>query len=327
MCSLTTKMVVCPIILVIEPKTSSYTSTHWMERCPLLCMDDIEHELIIHEFKYVLVQVMLQSGSHFCGVAVMNDKYVLYDGLLRKMRFIDRNERFSKGGDFVISSLWYLRTRKRSSLPSQVVIRIEPDDTMEPDDKVESDDVYARNKSSSRLGLPGLAPTTTGRRPTNKSSSSNSKQERRRSLSKRKCTTKVKFSPSDHNEQRKQKTTSDQSEPMKKRRKYPIGMSIAEGASVGFIPSCKHCHGMIQRNQVRAMKKVKRLSGMGYDIQQYHFYCVKKAINSSELQQLMDAIKASDYELGSKSAWASKINAGGDSNGIKGLQWLYEMEK
>ena len=114
---------------------------------------------------------------------------------------------------------------------------------------------------------------------------------------------------------------------MKKRRKYPIGMSIAEGASVGFIPSCKHCHGMIQRNQVRAMKKVKRLSGMGYDIQQYHFYCVKKAINSSELQQLMDAIKASDYELGSKSAWASKINAGGDSNGIKGLQWLYEMEK
>ena len=136
------------------------------------------------------------------------DKYVLYDGLLPKMRFIDGNERFSKGGDFVISSLWYLRTRKRLSIPSQVKIKIEPDDKMEADDKVQSDDVYARNKSSSPLGLPGIAQTSTGRRPTNKSSSSTSKQERTRPLSKRKRTPKVQFSPSENNEQRKQ---SDQS--------------------------------------------------------------------------------------------------------------------
>lgn len=325
LCTLTTKMVVSPIILVIEPKTSLYTSTHWMERCPLLCMQDIEHELIIHEFRYVLVQVMLHSTNHFRGVAVMRkDKYVLYDGLLPKMRFIDGNERFSKGGDFVVSSLWYLRTRKRLSIPSQVKIKIEPDDKMEADDKVQSDDVYARNKSSSPLGLPGIAQTSTGSRPTNKSSSSTSKQERTRPLSKRKRTPKVQFSPSENNEQRKQ---SDQTQPMTKRRRYPIGMSIAEGATFGLIPSCKHCHGMIQRKQMRAIRKVKRLAGLGYDIQHYHFYCVKKAINSRELQQLMDAIKASDYELGSKSAWASKINAGGDANDIKGLQWLYEMEK
>ena len=42
----------------------------------------------------------------------MNDKYVLYDGLLPKMKFIDGNEQFSGGAgdDFVSSSLWYLRT-------------------------------------------------------------------------------------------------------------------------------------------------------------------------------------------------------------------------
>ena len=82
MCSLRTEIVVCPITLVIEPMTSSYLSSHWMKRCPLFYMDDIEGELIIHEFRYVLVQVMLQSGNHLRGVAVMNDQYELYDGLL-----------------------------------------------------------------------------------------------------------------------------------------------------------------------------------------------------------------------------------------------------
>ena len=308
--SLTTKMVVNPVILVIEPMTTSYLSTHWMERCPLLCMNDIEHELIIHEFRYVLVQVMLHSGNHFRGVSVINDKYVLYDGLLPKMRFIDGNEQFSEGagGDFIIGSLWYLRTRNRSSLPSQVMIKVEPGHQVVPDDKAESDDYLAG------LGLLGLAQTTTESRSTKKSVY-NSKQEKRRTPSKRTRTPKVKFSPSDY------------SKPIKKKVKYPTGMSIAEGAKLGSIPTCKHCRGMIMRNQVRAIKKVKRFAGLGYDIQQYHFYCVKKAINSCELQQLMDVIKASDYDLGSKSAWASKINAVGDSNDIKGLQWMYEMDK
>jgi hypothetical protein len=226
------------------------------------------------------------------------------------MRFIDGNEQFSEGagGDFVIGSLWYLRTRNRSSLPSQVMIKVEPGHQVVPDDKAESDDYLAG------LGLLGLAQTTTESRSTKKSVY-NSKQEKRRTPSKRTRTPKVKFSPSDY------------SKPIKKKVKYPTGMSIAEGAKLGSIPTCKHCRGMIMRNQVRAIKKVKRFAGLGYDIQQYHFYCVKKAINSCELQQLMDVIKASDYDLGSKSAWASKINAVGDSNDIKGLQWMYEMDK
>jgi hypothetical protein len=69
-CILTTRMVQLPVILVIEPKTSAMQSTHRIDRCPLLCMNDIEHELIIHDTWYMLVQVMLQSRCHFCGVAV-----------------------------------------------------------------------------------------------------------------------------------------------------------------------------------------------------------------------------------------------------------------
>ena len=159
---------------------------------------------------------------------------------------------------------------------------------VEPDDNAESDDYLAG------LGLLGLAQTTTKSRSTKKLVY-NSKQEKRRTPSKCTRTPKEKFSPSDY------------SEPTKKKVKYPTGMSIGEGAKLGPIPSCKHCHGMIRRNQVRAIKKVKRYAGLGYDIQQYHLYCIKKAINSKELQQLIDAIKASDYELGLKSAAKAEL--------------------
>ena len=49
------------------------------------------------------------------------------------------------------------------------------------------------------------------------------------------------------------------------------------------------------RSQWCAIKKVKQSVGVGYDTVQYHFYCV-----TAELQQLMDVIKALDYDLGLK---------------------------
>jgi hypothetical protein len=68
--TLMTRMVEFPIILIIEPNTSGPGSSHWIERCPLSSMNDIEHELIIHDTWYMLVQVALHSACHFCGISV-----------------------------------------------------------------------------------------------------------------------------------------------------------------------------------------------------------------------------------------------------------------
>ena len=61
------------------------------------------------------------------------------------------------------------------------------------------------------------------------------------------------------------------------------------------------------RTQWRAIKKVKREVGVGFDTLQYHFFCCKNALSSDELQQLLDVIGASDKELGLKSAWTAAI--------------------
>jgi hypothetical protein len=67
--------------------------------------------------------------------------------------------------------------------------------------------------------------------------------------------------------------------------KYPIGMTISSGSAVEQPPSCKYCHGCIMRAQFCAIRKVKRNVGIGYDIAQFHFYCVRKAISSSQNQK------------------------------------------
>ncbi len=60
-----------------------------------------------HDTWYMLAQVVLHSACHFCAISVNNNQYVLYDGMLRKMRDIDGYESFQQDGDYVISSLWY----------------------------------------------------------------------------------------------------------------------------------------------------------------------------------------------------------------------------
>ena len=88
-----------------------------------------------------------------------------------------------------------------------------------------------------------------------------------RSPSKRKQTPKNKFSPSDQNNQAQSS----------KRKKYPIGISIASGSSLGVMANCKWCRGCIMRMQSRAIKKVKREVGVGFDTLQYHFCSCRAA--------------------------------------------------
>ncbi len=77
-------------------------------------------------------------------------------------------------------------------------------------------------------------------------------------------TPKQKYSPSDQGKQQ-------QHRPMMKRMKYPIGLSILSGSAVGQLPSCKYYHGCIMRTNFFAIRKVKRIVGIWYEIAQFYF--------------------------------------------------------
>ena len=134
MCKLETKIVQCPIILIIEPCA--------VNACPIMSMNDIEHELIIGGNRYMLVYVILNSSSHFRGVTVINHQYVLYDGMLTMMRYIDGSECFSKGENYSVGSLWY---RKIHSWSSSVKIKVEPNIEL-PTDKFPSKKTSKKNQ-------------------------------------------------------------------------------------------------------------------------------------------------------------------------------------
>ena len=126
MCTLKTKMVQCLIILIFEPCA--------VNTCPIMSMNDIEHELIINGTRYMLVYVILNSSSHFQGVTVINHQHVLYDGMLTRMRYIDGSEYFSKDENYSVGSLWY---RKIHSWSSSVEIKVKPNVEL-PTDKFPS---------------------------------------------------------------------------------------------------------------------------------------------------------------------------------------------
>jgi len=58
---------------------------------------------------------------------------------------------------------------------------------------------------------------------------------------------------------------------MIKHMKYPIGLSISSGLTVGQQPSCKYFHGCIMRAKFCAIRKVKRIVGIWYEIAQFYF--------------------------------------------------------
>ncbi len=60
-----------------------------------------------------------------------------------------------------------------------------------------------------------------------------------------------------------------------KHMKTHIGLAILSGSAEGHLPSCKYCHGCKMRAQFCAIGKAKRNVGIGYEIAQFHFCCVR----------------------------------------------------
>jgi hypothetical protein len=107
-----------PAILVIEP-TAKVDEGNKM---PLCCISDIESNLINQDTPYVLVQVILHNGSHFCRITVLNNQNVLCDGRLNnKLKQISETETFASAeidGHYRVSCLWYRKVFKRIGLSS-----------------------------------------------------------------------------------------------------------------------------------------------------------------------------------------------------------------
>jgi len=341
-CALTTTMEEFPIMLVIEPSNPPTLD------CPtvLHSMDDIELSLFIAGTRYNLAFVILHNSSHFRGIAVFHDdKYVLYDGMLPTMELIDRNKRFSEGGNYRVASLWY-RKAKKNQLHTMVSILVEDElskivgkkkqstlkyEPVNVKIKVEDskNSVTSTDQQKTSSNTPTFKSTTTefsSRGPsTHNKSTIESKltghrktatQAKQRTPSKRARTPKHKFSPP---EDKKHATSRP------KRKPYPIGLSVAQGSAMGPQPTCKYCRTCIMRSQWRAIKKVKRNgNGLGNDISQYHLKCVKKVLSKKELEQLLAIIRSLDLDpdVGSRSAMIRQIDDG-DS---KKTAWDYIFE-
>ena len=84
---------------------------HPCEGSKLKSMSKVELQLKINNVRFVLVQVMLTNGGHFCGITLIGGKYLLYDGMFsgNKLRWISPTTKFESLGDYHVNSLWYRR--------------------------------------------------------------------------------------------------------------------------------------------------------------------------------------------------------------------------
>ena len=256
---------------------------------------------MINGTRYQLVYVVLTNQSHFRGVAVISDQYVLYDGMLAKMRYIHGSESFSKDGRYNVGSLWY---RKIHSWSPKIKAKVKPHvelQTEKRSSKQNSSDkqnLSSTKKPRSYKGVTKMPAVKVKIEAEDIKGKDKKVPPPKRTPSKRHRVENVKWSPSQPDS------------PAHKRKRYPIGISIATtGSSFGIQPKCKWCRGTIMRTQCRAIKKVKRDVGMGFDTSQIHLYCAKKALLPNELQQLLDVIAATpNAEAGFRSAWAASVS-------------------
>jgi hypothetical protein len=94
----------------------------------------------------MLVYVILNSSCHFRGVAVINNQNVLYNGMLKKMRYIDGSEFFVKDDNHSVGSLWY---RKIHPWSSSMKTRVESQVELPTENVTSKQDSMEKQKQSS----------------------------------------------------------------------------------------------------------------------------------------------------------------------------------
>ena len=96
---------------------------------PLSCIEDIERNLTVQGTMYALVQVMLHNGSHYCGITVLDNQNVLYDGkFCDEFRSIADTAKFSSKEmvkNYTVSWLWYRKVLNKKE-PSLYLLPVYP---------------------------------------------------------------------------------------------------------------------------------------------------------------------------------------------------------
>ena len=98
-----------PRLLMIEQSRRAWDIQSTVTRqSKLTSLEKIEHQLVIRDKRYLLVQVMLSNISHFCGVTLINGKYLLYDGMRgKRLEWIAPSKTFDSLGGYFVEALWY----------------------------------------------------------------------------------------------------------------------------------------------------------------------------------------------------------------------------
>lgn len=306
-----------PTILVIEPTAAG-------DDMPLLCMGDIESNLTIKGFSYVLLQVILHNGGHYRGITIVNNQNVLYDGkCFNEFKSISATDPFASDleeNNYKVSCLWYRKGDKRANI-SLYSIPLLPRFEDALSNPTESMQICTEKTYEEATTCETATPSHPMKRIRKQKKiytpdEDQMKPKQKPKLSKKKVKAKVNL----------QSPFKKQTQPKTKSTRYtdPVGLSMRKGRGFGPLPRCPECDNCIPENRWRVINRVKREGEnngkpfTGYDVYQIHIFCAKLKLSDKDYKSLVKWLMSSkDKEVSEKrAAWIQSMNQGmGKSTG------------
>jgi hypothetical protein len=256
---------------------------------------------------HALAQVILNNGSHYRGITVLDNQNVLYNGnFCDEFKSIADKAKFDSkemGENCRVSCLWYRKVlnKKESSLYPLPVFppfakKTHPTHAME-DDIIHENATCGTEKPQHRKGA------TVDETPISKKGQ----------ISQNRDTPPDQDTPRPPKCRSKNKSKKKEQKPSATAKGYhdPVGISIRKGKKLGPIPHCQYCKNGIPHNRWCVINRVKR-KGKGYNVKQIHIFHAKLALSDNDFELLLRLLKSSsDAEIKQhRSAWIQSMHQG-----------------
>jgi hypothetical protein len=243
----------------------------------LLCVRDIQKMLRINGYRYVLVQVILTNGSHFCGVTLVKSKCMLFDGMFpgtKRCKWISDDYPFALhpicGGGYYVGQLWYRRFD--SSVEVESAGRVGEDTHGANESTRVVEDTHGANESTNPLSVPTLDETTDSPMDAFEIFRNRASPKRAMEAAKKGSKGGKKRKPS---------------------ARYINGISIRAVMPMGQLPRCLFCHGLLRRGLVHTVNRVKLPENRYKTNQHYHLGCCDE-LSRREIEKLFAVVSASN---------------------------------
>ena len=304
-----------PKLLMIDRMRREWDlSSGSTRRTKLTSIDKIEHQLMINEQRYVLVQINVGNGVHWNGITLILGKYLLFDGCKEtRLRWVPETFEFKTLGSYDVENLWY---RPCDSEEEEEEARVDEADG----------DGSGSNVATSGLGDSGVVDEANDATNDATENLSDAKQQSS-SDSARVADTSQNNDPAPKKNRKRKKgdneaannatenlsgamqqsepgiagvSVSQKKDPPKKKKKkrqksHPMGVSISSVSAKGKQPICKYCLQKIQRGQWHAVKKEKNQEDNKWkSTHHYHFECSRAVFHDNERRQLVAIVSSSE---------------------------------